>query len=503
MTRRREFSGRLAYSIVLVLLITLWFDIGLRRLEGFSWEDDEGTFLVTSQSVFEGHPLYREVWFNYLPGLMGILTTAFGLGGVNVEAARSVIVLFAGLLLFGLAESAYQVAGHRARILAPLLLVITPSFVRLGRAVMAEVPAGAFTMWALLAALLYLRSGRWLWLILAGLLAGGSVLIKYPAAVTVFPIASAVLLHPSRSGAKALNWRTLRHLVLLGFSIAAPIVISVIPFISSAFWTQVVTTYLNSRSAYTVVLGENVTKLAEYLAENNWGLVPLACGGLLWLLRRNWTGGLVAGTWVVGYLVATLGHSPLTEHHLLLVLVPLAWLSSIGLGHLTGLRDLYHRDERVLSVLLLLGLVVYVLGFSSMLSVTMGRLSWAGDAQQEEWKAARLVAQSTHPGDYVISDFPMITFRAKRQAPPWLANLSGMRFRTGEISDQDLQRDTLEYKVRAVVFWENKLYKKAPNFVNWIEGRCSAIYHHVKVDADDRDDDKVRRILVCPETLYP
>jgi 4-amino-4-deoxy-L-arabinose transferase-like glycosyltransferase len=493
----------MTYLIALALLLSLWFGIGLRRLERFSWEDDEGTFLVTAQSVFSGHPLYREVWFNYPPGFMGILTAAFGLGGVSVEAARSVIVVFAGLLLVGLAESAYQVAGCRAGILAPLLLGSTPSFVRLGRAVMAEVPGAAFTVWALLAALLYLRGGHWLWLMMAGVLAGGGVLIKYPTAVTVLPIASAVLLRPSRGVAKISKWGMVRHLALLAFSTAAPIVISAIPFISSTFWTQVVTTYLNSRSAYTVVLSKNASKLAQYLAENNWGLAPLACSGLLCLLRRNWAEGLVAGAWIVSYLVATLGHSPLAEHHLLLVLVPLTWLSSIGLGQLVGLRDLFDRHARPLFALLSLVSIVYFLGLSSMLSLTMARLRWAGDAQQEERKAAQLVSQSTAPGDYVVSDFPMITFRAKRQAPPWLTNLSGMRFRTEGISEWDLQRDTLEYRVRAVVLWENKLYKKAPQYVDWIETRCSAIYHHVKADEADSDDDKVRRILICPDADYP
>jgi 4-amino-4-deoxy-L-arabinose transferase-like glycosyltransferase len=490
--------------VSLAILVSLWVWIGATRLEGFSWEDDEGTFLASAQSAFVGHPLYREVWFNYLPGFMGILTVAFHVGGVTVEAARSVIVVFAGLLLIGLAELARQLAGRKAGILAAVLLVTTPNFVRLGRAVMAEVPATAFTLWALLAALWYLRSGHSLWLIVSGLLTSGAILIKFPSAVTIVPVAGVVLLRSIMSRESVLRWRLIAHLGLLALSIAGPIIISVIPFNLPLVWNQIVSTYLNSRSAYNVVLSKNVVKLVGYFNENNWGLVMLTCVGLVCLFQRNRAEGWLGTAWLVSYLVSILAHSPLIHHHLFLILVPATLLAGTGIAHFVRLNPRAFRSHQpLLLAALCLGLGAYIFGLPRMLEVTVGRLKWAGDARKEEWTAVQLVSQHTAPEDYVISDFPMITFRAQRQAPPWLANLSGMRFRTGGITERDLLQDTLNYQVQAVVMWENKLYKKAPQYVSWVEQRCYPVYHHVKADHADADDDKVRRILICPRTQYP
>jgi 4-amino-4-deoxy-L-arabinose transferase-like glycosyltransferase len=489
-----------AYVVIMVVLVSFCLGIGLTRLERLSWEDDEGTFLATAQSVFVGHALYREVWFNYLPGFMAILVAAFHLGDVTVEAARSAMVMCAGLLLVGMAELARQLGGRRAGIVAAALLVITPNFVRLGRAVMAEVPATALTVWALLAALLFLRSGRLAWLIGAGLLTGGAILIKYPTAVTIIPVAAAVFLRPVGTGPRSFRWHVIGRMGLLALSVAVPIILMLIPFDMSAVWNQVVGTYLNSHAAYDVVLRKNVGKVASYFDQNNWGLVALGCVGLACLFHRERAEGWFGATWVGSYLISILGHSPLAGHHMFLLLVPTTLLASIALGHLSrpSLNAL-RTHQRLLLGALFLGLAVYMLSLPEMLDVTAGRLEWAGDDQEEEWEAVQLISQHTAAEDYVISDFPMIAFRAQRRTPPWLTNLSGMRFRTGGVTEEDLRQNTLGYHVRAVVMWENKLYKKAPHYVSWVEDDCDSVYDDVKPDPADTDDDKVRRILICPK----
>jgi len=494
--RRRE---DLAYALTLALLVGLWLGIGRSHWGNFSFEDDEGTFLVTAQAVYAGHPLYREVWFNYLPGFMGLLVAAFRLGGVTVEAARAMIVVCAALLLVGVGELARQLAGRRAGVLAPLLLLMTPGFVGLGHAVMAEVPASALTVWAMLAALLYLRSGRGPWLLASGLLIGGGILIKYPTAVALVPIVSAVFLHLTTADRGLPLSRLVGRLALLALAVVAPIMIGVLPFHLPTLWAQVVGTYLGSLSAYDVGLEKNIAKLAEYFGRNNWGMALLSCAGFLcWPRRRHAERGWAA-LWLGSYLISMLGHAPLSSHHLFLALVPMALVAGVGLA---GLPHLFQGVPPGRSWLLfatfVLGLAVYIHSLPETLDEMADRLEWMEDDQPEEWEAVRLVDQYTAPGDYVISDFPMITFRAQRRTPPWLTNLSGMRFRTGGLTEQDLMRHTVDYRVRAVVTWENKLYKKAPQYVAWVGRWCRPVYDEIQEDPADLDDDKVRKVFICP-----
>jgi hypothetical protein len=161
-------------------------------------------------------------------------------------------------------------------------------------------------------------------------------------------IAVAMLLRPISINHRAWIRHLSRHMPLLALAMSSPIVTAVLPFGLLSAWNQMLQTYLRSRSAYDVRLGENAAKLSQYLAENNWGLVPPACVGLLALYRRHRAEAGSVAAWETSLAISMLGHSPLMDHHLFLLHVPTALLAAMGLWELARLGQGLAGGRRLL-----------------------------------------------------------------------------------------------------------------------------------------------------------
>ncbi|MEN6478757.1 MAG: glycosyltransferase family 39 protein [Anaerolineales bacterium] len=478
-TGRSPGQRRWLYALAIAAVLGGWLLLALTHLDFFAFEDDEGTFLMTARSVWEGHALYREVWFNYLAGLMHLLRFAFWLGGTTVVAPRVLIAVITVLTMLVASEIARRVAGRLAGFLTVLLLAITPATARMGRSVMAEVPAALCGALAVLLLLQHLRSRRLGWLALSGLTASVGIWFKYPAAlllvILVVGLWADAWQHHDR-------WQsTLARSALLLACGILPALLSTLAYELPAQWEQIVVTYLRSDDYDDLNVVRNLGKYYGYLNTNNWGLAALAAVGLVALFRRQRNAAYLLGAWLGGYVVAMLFSTPLGTHHMYLFLAPLAILAAIGLASLPGLvrvarKGALARAQRwplvgaALATLLLLALLPQTIGNTA----TFYRSDRA--ANEELYEAVALVAEHTQPGDYVVSDLGMITYRAGRSAPPWLTNTSGLRFFTGSLTEPIVQEISAAYAPAAVVFWEEKFTDHAPHYVADIRSQYVEIY---------------------------
>lgn len=147
--------------------------------------------------------------------------------------------------------------------------------------------------------------------------------------------------------------------------------------------------------------------------------------------------------------------------------------------------------------LALLGALFCLVSMPKPMEKTLERMQWQGDDHPDERLAVQLVTEHTLPGEYVISDLAMIAFRAQRSAPPWLTNLSGMRFRAGGLTESDLFESTEAYDLACVVLWEDKLEEKAPGYTAWARSHYLSIYEEVLEDDSDEEDPRLHQILLA------
>ncbi len=463
--------------LALATLLAGFFAWGLNHLEGFAWAWDEGVFLLTGRMVQLGYPLYREVWYNYPPAFFVFLVAAFELVGNSVEAGRTVVLLFATLGLLGVAMVLRELAGWLGAFAAVTLLILNPHFFTLSRAAVADVPLISLATISMALVLRYIRLGSSGWLIASGLALSIGILMKPLAAFIALPLALAVLLHPRGPRSRK---DIARDLGCLFLSMGVPVLLCLAAYDWRAFLTQVFGTYLQSKAIYPLDLAQNARQIWAYLVNAeyelyDYGFPALAACGCLALLRRpGERGAMVMLIWLSLTLGILWTHSPLYSHHLILLLFPVAILGGVAIDRLW--HELRFRPSR--SALrqgsLFLGLLALGLSLLALPRIVAldGKLLAAleDDEDRDAREVVRLLEASTGPEDFIVTDSPMIAFRAGRRVPPLLCNTSSMRIKTGGLTAEKLIAATERYAPRAVIFWDDRL-EMLPAYVDWVRGR--------------------------------
>ena len=77
----RSWIARCWPLLAALLILAVYAALVIKGLDFYTWHDDEPIFTLTSRAVYEGHALYREVWFNYPPGFIQYLALFYRLTG--------------------------------------------------------------------------------------------------------------------------------------------------------------------------------------------------------------------------------------------------------------------------------------------------------------------------------------------------------------------------------------------------------------------------------------
>ncbi|GAB4207659.1 MAG: glycosyltransferase family 39 protein [Roseiflexaceae bacterium] len=320
---------RLAYGLVAALALALllvnlgsypqpWFDDGyvmavakMLATQGIYGLPDSGGPWVLDPSITSGPPLI-------LP-----LTLVFKLAGVNILAARLLIVAMALLTLVAYAALARRLVGPAA--VGALLLVLAgnnelgSTFVQLGRQALGEIPA--LGLW-IVGVLLWLRGHeegreRWRWpsIIGAGLCFGLAVVTKPQMVMGVAPALGLVCL-ADRLYYRRASWAAfIVPAVLLVGCVAAWYLAQLLMLTPEVFFAKSAVLRSGVASNILAINGEHIRNALGVLWRSGfllWGLPGLIYGARL--ARERSAAGL-AHAWVLA-----------------LVLVWLAWFAVFSIG---------------------------------------------------------------------------------------------------------------------------------------------------------------------------
>jgi len=466
----RHCARRYAYWFVLASLLFAFLLIGVTHLGGFCWDFDEGVILEKAW-LAQRYRLYREIWSDHMPGYFLCLALAFRLFGVSVETGRALTLCFATLGLVGVAMAVRELGSRLGSLIAVASLALSPLFFRLSRAAMMGLPAVCLASLAFPPALRYLRTGKRGWLILAGAFYALGISMKLVAAPFILPLAFAVFL-------RGKLWREkTKDLAALASPVAALFLLLVLLFQPEAMAAQILGNYLGDRGSSPLDLAANGWRAAGLLAQCGLMAAPL-CGLASCVIERRRDMFLVLA-WFGASLAALLTHTPLFDHHMLLLLPPAASLMGGALGEIERqLRSLLSmeraRPPGILTALVFGLAVGSVVVFLCQVPQMIARDQGLTVAVKPEapcpfgWEAARLVREVTRPGDFVITDYPMIAFRAGRMVPPWICVPSYTRVHNGFLTAEELISASLEYRPRAVVLW-GRAFELLPRYVSWVE----------------------------------
>lgn len=467
-------------ALVVLLALTLLF-VGWqsRHLDAFAPDYDEGAYLAEARLIYEGHTLYQDVPTALPPLLLWALAGMFAVtGGPAVEPARVAIVLSGALGLIALAAIGAQVRlrdGSWIGVAAALLMAVFPLWYLYGRLAMADVPSLSFSLVAVALALRSWSDERRCWLGFAGVAAAIALLIKLLAVYTLPLLALVVLLRhfPIRPGAEWLR-RVLRDGSLITIGFLVPVLAVLLALDLPAAFETVVGFHWDAARTWTGPPYALSTLRQFVLVHVGW--VVLAGMGFVWLWRRHERRAfvLLAG-WggMVGLMLSR--HAPLWDHLLLPLVPPLALAGGVALveAGCSAIRLRRTRDT---------------LGLVTLAVVLMAALAWPA-ARDHDRDVFGPPSHELHlrtiivpwldtivpEGETIITDAPMIAFRAGRSAPPTLADTSYTRIASVSLTAEELIATAERDRLAAIIFWRDR-FMLLPAWVEWVranyELRC-------------------------------
>lgn len=190
---------------------------------------DEGVFLMVARLLHRGCDVHAfffdQFWF--FPKL---LATSFKFFGDSLLVGRLTTFAFALTGVLGVGVLIYVLGGKRSTaILALIVCAASPLYIRQSRMVMADVPATACLVWALVFVFLFQERRQRVWLALSGTFASAALMLK-PFAIG-FIVAIIVILFAARServnGRFKLDpatWSDMLIFVVAGVVIATPFI---------------------------------------------------------------------------------------------------------------------------------------------------------------------------------------------------------------------------------------------------------------------------------------
>ncbi len=489
---------------------------------------DEGAYVTSARLLLKGYPLFKTVFSAqpafFLPTLAAVVRVVS-----NPVAAGHIYEALCGILaLLGVIWMTWTAYRPLAAPLGALLLAVSPGFLLYSHAVESEMPMLALCTLSVAAAQSYYLSGRWSMAALAGLLLCAGTEMKLLSVVAVPPLALLLVGGAWRRRADGVPWPSLL-LDLAAFLLALALPAAAVLYLLSPAdqLRQAVMFHLDAGRNASFGTGDNVPALRVFLGYDPALLLAAAAGFVLALLPgRGRDGGrrylpVVYLLWFLTTLVFLWRYHPTFQHQFVPLLPPLALLGAglAGVPLARTVRGAYSgahmgssgrgltrgvapppgfavssppssrlRDLSPAVPLALLALVGYgvLLGRNT---VPLDRQLYKPSVTPNRSRLVALVDRVSRPGDFVVTDDPMVALGANRLLPPGIEDPSMVRIAAGYLTASQAERSTLRYHVAVIVFSRPKyvhgrlvgtvLSHDLPRYSSWVARHYRRIPSHV------------------------
>lgn len=473
----------LALPLAFFILMFLFYPFR----ERFEFDLDEGGEAMKALLVARGYPLYSQVWSDQPPVLTYVIAGLVRILGHDVDAGRTVILLFSTILLAASVHFLQTQYGAWHAVAGALLIFCLPFYNVLSVSLMFGLPAIAFAMLSLLALSLWHQQRRNPWLILSAL---ALVLSVYTKLFTGFLAPIFVL------GILLDGWARrslLGPAIFWSLTFTVPFIAMALLVVGPANLYQLLGTHLEARQLAAYISQANAQPISWHLRDA-WPVLLLAgLGSLFAILDRRWVSFYLIAWVAVAYLLLSF-QVPVWYHHQLLVTVPAALLAAIAAGE--GLRrlPLVLRSRAFLSMnalFVLLSLAGLTTALFVRIPLTFPDFNrppvFVTQAAHAPWAEQMfLTKMSNHAAEtrWAVTDLPMYAFRAGLLVPPYLGFITEKRLATGEVTEEQILQIIQEYRPEQVLMGR-RVY---PLLTQYLQVNYRLLYERGKRDLYLRKD---------------
>ena len=347
-------------AIVLAALATS--AVGIRLDSHTELDYDEGVYWQSLRAMSAGYHLYSQIFFSQPPFFLLSIFPFYDLLGSTIVSARIGVVALSLLAVPGAYLMGSALGGRAGGLLAPVLLVITPTYLAQSQILQADGPATAFLFVTIGAALMWWKhpTGQsgiiYAHLCAVTLILG--ILTKLLDVTAVVPIGLLILARfwQLRHEAGASFWASLLPIVTGIVAVLITTLVILAPFLESlnALVQQVVTFHLLAKAAMIDKENANVDILRHFLSSNDVLTTATIIGVIVTVMHRNWrTVPLLA--WLLATLIVLIIQVPLYPHHAIVLIPPMIAIVVLAVGDLLAVRSIAWEQ----SAALLLGLFAF------------------------------------------------------------------------------------------------------------------------------------------------
>ena len=456
MTRSRwQKTKPILFLLAWLLLLGLAVGWRLRNIDAFGLTNDEGAYLMWARLAAEGYPLYAETYANAPPFFLAQLALVFKAVGFGITVGRLAVLAWFVALCGLLGWLGHRISGWIGAYGGLVITILIPPLFGLSRQVMLEVPAMTLAVVAAGCGLFFFegqplwgRDRRW-WLGLAGVALAGSLMIKF-----LHPLAAVPVLYFIWYGASG-HQKRLRLALWFGLAFLVTCALIISFYDVPAFLDQTVLFRAGTRETGSLSLASNGSRLLAF-SLSLWGVSLLAvAGGVTVWYRPGEFRGRAWSLWLLANLLLVLWYQPLFPHHFSILLPPAMLLAIEFLAVCRSVPT--YRWGWALVLLAMLNVPQWIRANQATTDITTGG---------REAEAARILAQVTRPGDFVIADSQLLALLANRRTPPPLLDFSLVTIKSGRQSTERLVTLSETYQVAAVVPWALRMVW-LPEYLDW------------------------------------
>ena len=407
---------------------------------------DEGVYLASLDAMRRGQEIGAELYTSQPPVFYWLLRALAAPFGSSIPDIR---VAFAVLALVGVAAAValgWRLYGAPAGVAAGALVAIGPPYPSVAPTVSADVPAVALGLVSLALVAFALRSDTPRpWAGAAGAVLALAMLTKLLASPFVVPFLALAL--AARAARRVLP------AALVGAAVAALIVAVANAGALDDIWRQVVTDHTEARNLGTFSGNlDQIRKLLEPRTPFGW-LVPLGFVAFVLSSRARTTWPLWTFVPAAAAFLALV--RPLADHHLVLLSVACAIAAGPALALAIG--GLRQTPRAVASAVL----VLFVAAGMYQEQRRLHRND-VGDQPEVTW-ATESIEGTTGANALVVTDQPIVLFRAERATTGPLVDISNTRVTGGTLTADEVNAEIRRSRPDAVLV--NRMLRFMPGVI--------------------------------------
>jgi len=445
-----------ALPLFFVAAMCVWFPFRFR----FQLDPDEGVNAIKAFLVLRGFRLYSDVWSDQPPAFTFMLAGLFRLMAPKVIVGRLLVLLLSAATLGSVMRYERQQWGGPHAMGAAAALVLLPYYPVLSVSIMTGLPSLALAVISFSCLAEWHHHPRIVWVAASAAALGLSVMTKAFTAILA-PVFVLGLLGTRRHAWREGRWKEFLGPAWIWMAVFLAVVVPILMFVvRPENWVQLVMTHLQAA---------RTTPYQEYAARFNINyhirasiavfLLALLGAGLSVRMRR-WTA-LYLVAWIgLGYILLAINR-PVWYHQQLLVTIPAAMLAGIAIGEgVRWIQALVARPRRLEAPAILCGAALLLTAgmLLDRVPATLEGFDWrlpnlTQDPTEdvEEYTALALVNNYASQTDWMLTDRPMVAFRARLPVPPFLAAITEKRIVTGELTDGRILDIMLEVRPEQVM----------------------------------------------------